>query len=166
MINHIRSQGKIWKRRGKNLVGGEIECPRCGKWTKVAKFTDKHFTQEYICRACNKELNAEKPKVKPKAKPKKKTISMASDCPHKPFFNCKGAKGCQGCYYNPDKKTALLKKNPEDPSKNAKTHWFYGNKVHAKKALKLLDDIKKGKGLFKNGNRFYFKHAKKRLDED
>ena len=52
MKNKIRWKGKIYKRRSGKLVSGEIECPRCGKWVKVPRFSEKHFNEEYNCRAC------------------------------------------------------------------------------------------------------------------
>jgi len=161
MINVIWHQGKIWKRRTKNLTTGEIECQVCGKLTKIPKLTDKHFNEEYLCRSCKKEKNAEEKTVsapKKKAKPKAR---WAIDCPHRNFFACKVASGCVGCYYNPDMKTALMLKQEDDPKKNKTNDWFYGNKAHVKKALKMLADIKTGKGLRKGGRRCYFKHSKK-----
>lgn len=164
MKNVIRTKAgkgfKIWKRRSVNLTSGEINCGRCGAWTRVTRFTDKHFKDEYSCRTCKKELNADKPKPKRKSAPKKK-LQWPEHCPHKPFFNCKVVSECKGCYYNPTKKLALLKIDKDDPNKIAKDHWFYGNKAHAKKALKLLDDIRLGRGLQRGGNRTYFKHARK-----
>jgi hypothetical protein len=165
MINVIKSQGKVWLRRSKNLVSGTIECHRCGDEKKVVKFTGKHFTVEFICRTCNKELNVDKVKPKRVSKPKKPKPTMAKDCPHKYFFGCKGANGCIGCYYNPDVKMALKKATPDDPKKNKTDNWFYGNKAHAKKALKLLDDIRLGRGLKRGGKRFYFKHSKNKDEE-
>lgn len=165
MINIIHSDGKIWERRSKKLISGEIECPRCGGLKYFSNLLDKHFTEVYICNTCKKELNADKPKSKPKSKPKKKSeIRWAVDCPHKPFFKCKSKRECQGCYYNPSKKIALVIKDPSDPKKTPTHDWFYGNKAHVKKALRLLNDIKNGKGLMRGGSRYHFKYAKK--DED
>ena len=164
MKNEIRSNGKIWKRRSKNLTSGEINCPRCGIWKPIKKFTDKHFNDEYFCQRCKKELKELEPKkvsTKVSGKPKKKKPQWAIDCPHRPFFACKKASECQGCYYNPTKKIALLLKEPDDPKKTATNNWFYGNKKDAKKLLKILDDIKSGKGLHIGGRRTYFKYARK-----
>lgn len=161
MKNMIRSKGKIFKRRSKTLKSGEINCGRCGTWTKVSRFTEKHFTEEYQCRSCAKELNIDKPKPKRTKTTKKSKPQWAIDCPHKPFFNCKRPSECRGCYYNPSKKLALLKADPDDDVKTAKDHWFYGNKKHAKTCLKMLDDIKHGRGLRKGGNRTYFRYARK-----
>ena len=163
MKNVIRSQGKIWQRRSKNLKSGDIQCPTCGEWTTFKKLTDKHFNEEFVCKGC-------KP-PKPKPKPKKKTAkkpkpTFPEDCPHKPFFACKRPSECVGCYYNPDKKIALATKHEDDPKKNAKDHWFYHSKKHAKERLKNLDDIKHGRGLLKGGNRSYFKYARKSADEE
>jgi len=162
MINEIYSGGKIWKRRSKNLTSGEIICPRCGDPTKVRKFTDKHFNEPFLCKNCTKET-----KPKPKklvTKPKRKKETFPENCPHKPFFNCKVARNCVGCYYHPVKKIALMPKTPDDPPKTARNHWFYGVKSHSKRALKLLDDIKHGRGLCKGGTRTYFKYARKEYE--
>lgn len=160
MINVIWNQGKIWKRRTKNLTTGKIECQVCGKLVNVPKLTDKHFKEEYLCRSCKKDKN-ELEKVIATPKPKKVKHKWAVDCPHKNFFGCKYARECMGCYYNPDMKIALMPKQEDDPNKTKTNDWFYGNKVHSKKALKMLDDIKKGKGVRKGGHRCYFKHSKK-----
>lgn len=168
MKNVIKSQGRVWKRRSKNLVGGEIECVRCGHDTTIKTFKDEHFTKEFVCSTCKKELKADQPKPKPKKKktPKKKKIGFPDDCPHRPFFHCKTASGCKGCYYNPDKKIALMKKNEDDEPKNSKEHWFYHSKKHSKECLKLLDDIKHGRGLMPGGNRHYFRYARKTEEDE
>ena len=161
MKNKIRSQGRIWHRRSKNLTSGEILCPRCGAWKRVSKFTDKHFTEEHSCRTCKRELREIQIKVKP-IKVKKAKAQFPKDCPHRPFFWCKTPKACVGCYYNPDKKFALAARfDDDDEKKKAKTHWFYGNKRHAKASLKMLDDIKHGRGLFENGRQHHFRYARK-----
>ena len=166
MKNTIRSKGKIWKRRSKNLTSGEIQCPLCGKWTKVPKLTDKHFNEEYLCRVCKKQFTehvlGNKKAPKAKSKPKKFVASFPDDCPHKPFFGCKTPKGCVGCYWNPDKKIALM----GEEKKTAKVHWFYGDKGHSKKVLKVLEDIKSGKGLGKGGTRTYLRYARKQKDDE
>ena len=147
MINRIRTGDKIWERRSKKLISGEIECVRCGHWARVAKLSDKHFKEEYICRQCNKEIKQSNPrptktKVQKKIKPK-----LPDSCPHRPFFGCKLTNECLTCYYNPDVKQNL---------------WFYNQtKSEIKKRLQTLDDIKSGKGLFKNGTRCYFKYQRK-----
>lgn len=163
MKNNIRSKGRIWKRRSKNLKSGEIQCWTCGEWKKVPKFADKHFKEEYHCRSCTKVLNESKPKPtkKKETKPKKFKPRFPENCPHKAFFWCKSPSECIGCYYNPDKKVALMTRDPDDPKKNAKRDWFYGDKKHAKECLEMLEDIKHGRGLFKNGTRFRFKHQRK-----
>lgn len=169
MKNVIRSKGKICLRRSKNLTSGEIECPRCGKWDKVKTLTDKHFNEEYFCSTCRKELKSletktESTKVNGNI-PKRRKSQWAIDCPHKPFFGCKVARECTGCYYNPDQKIALIRLEEDDPKKTAKMHWFYGDKSHVKKSLKLLEEIKVGKGIHKGGNRSHFKYARKSEDE-
>lgn len=83
------------------------------------------------------------------------------NCPHKQFFGCKNPSDCIGCYYNPDKKYALMLRNKDDEPKNSKDNWFYGNKKSAKISLQTLDDIKNGRGLLKGGTRCYFKNARK-----
>lgn len=169
MKNVVRSKGRIWKRRSKNLNSGEIQCHTCGEWKRVPKFTDRHFKEEYHCRSCNKMLNEGKPKPEPKAKDKKKPKRFKpywpKDCPHRAFFWCKTPSRCVGCYYNPEKKIALMTRNEDDPKKTAKNDWFYGNKKHAKECLKLLEDIRLGRGLLPNGTRHRFKHQRK-TDED
>ena len=169
MKNIIRSKGKTWKRRSKNLTSGEIQCPRCGEWKKVPKLTDKHFNEEYTCRTCKKEINLTTPrptKATPQ-RPKRFKPQFPDDCPHKAFFWCKSPSECIGCYYNPDKKIALMQRSEDDEKKTAKDNWFYHDKKHAKECLSLLDDIRLGKGLFKNGTRCRFKHARKdELEED
>ena len=105
-----------------------------------------------------------KTKIKKKVIVKKK-IRFPEDCPHKPFFGCTRASECRGCYYNPDKKIALMLREPDDQPKTAKDNWFYGDKKHAKICLEMLDDIKHGRGLHKNGTRCYFKYARKSEDE-
>ena len=163
MKNIIRSQGKIWKRRSKNLKSGEICCPICGDWVTVKRFTDKHFKEEFRCKLCTEP----KPKPKPKKKVSKvKKITFPPDCPHRPFFNCKTASGCKGCYYNPIKKIALMVRHEDDEKKTAKDHWFYHSKKHSKESLKLLDDIKHGRGLLPGGNRTYFRYARKSEPEE
>lgn len=170
MKNNIRSKGRIWKRRSKNLISGEIQCPRCGEWKKVPKFTDKHFTEEYTCRGCKKELNEEQPKPPPKKKkPKEKKFKprWPDNCPHKAFFWCKSPRECVGCYYNPEKKVALMTTGDDDPKKTAKKDWFYGQtKKQVEERLQTLEDIKHGKGLFKGGARCRFKHARKSEEDE
>ena len=167
MKNNIRSKGRVWKRRSKNLKSGEIQCWTCGEWKKVPAFQDKHFKVEYHCRSCTKVLNEDKPKnINQVSTPKKIRPKFPDNCPHKPFFWCKRASECIGCYYNPDKKIALMTKDPDDPKKTAKNDWFYGNKKHAKECLEILEDIKYGRGLRKGGTRSRFKHAREKEDED
>lgn len=166
MKNVIRSKGKIWKRRSKNLTSGEIECPRCGHWTKVSKFTDKHFDIEFICIQCRKEIKKEQAADKTESpKKKREVLQFPPNCPHKPFFGCKRPSECVGCYYNPNKEISFKLKNP-DSTPRPKWMWFYHNKKEAQERLQLLDDIKNGKGLFKNGTRTYFKYARKNEDDD
>lgn len=169
MINMIRTKdGKVWTRRSKGLVTGEICCPRCGDWKKVGKFTDKHFTEEYTCSTCKGELKTKdgEPTKVSGHKPKKVRAQFPENCPHRPFFGCRTAGGCIGCYYNPDVKIALMKRDEDDQDKTAKDNWFYGNKKHAKECLAILEDIKHGRGLLKGGNRTYFKYARNKGEEE
>lgn len=84
-------------------------------------------------------------------KPNTKKAQFPSNCPHKNFFGCKTPRDCPTCYYNPD-----IKQKP----------WFYGDKAHAKKCLKLLEDIRLGRGLQPGGKRFPWKYARKNKDEE
>lgn len=168
MKNTIRTGDKIWLRRSKKLVSGEIQCPRCGDWTKVRKLSDKHFTEEYICTDCKKETKEESPPPKQKKatgllKQKKFKPYFPPNCPHRPMYRCKRPSECVGCYWNPEKKVALMAKSEDDEPKKL---WFYSNKKDAKEQLKLLDDIKNGVGLFPNGNRCKFKNARTKDDMD
>lgn len=90
----------------------------------------------------------------------KKKLELPENCLHKGFFWCKTPSQCIGCYYHPDKKIALIKKE-KDEFKSVKYHWFYHDKKHVKICLEMLEDIKAGKGLFKNGTRCWFKHSRK-----
>lgn len=169
MKNVIRSNGKIAKRRSKNLNEGEIQCLTCGTWITVSKFVDKHFNEIFYCKSCKKEQQEEDKKVDIKPKKKKQQRPQFPDnCPHRPFFGCNSSRWCQGCYYNPDEKIALMTKfgYDSDEVKTSKTHWFYSDKNHAKKLLALLEDIKQGRGLLKGGNRSWFKYARKNKDDD
>jgi hypothetical protein len=85
---------------------------------------------------------------------------LPENCAHKQFFWCKKPSECVGCYYHPEKKVALTKRHPDDPNKTTKDNWFYGSKRQAKLGLKNLEDIKNGKGLFKNGTRCRFRHSR------
>lgn len=165
MKNNIRVKGKIYQRRTKNLKSGEIQCHTCGEWKRVPTFTDKHFIEEYTCRTCKKELK-EPASINTKPKTRSNKLEFPDSCPHRVFFWCKKPSECIGCYYNPDKKIALIKKDEDDPNKSVKTDWFYGNKKQAKLGLQNLEDIKNGKGLFKNGNRYRMKHSRKQSEED
>jgi len=166
MINKIRSNGKIWQRRSKSLVSGEIECPRCGEWKHFSKLNDSHFKDEYICPQCSKEVKSDfslEPITERKRhnnKPKKFKPYLAQTCPHKQFFGCTKPRDCVGCYYNPEQKIAMMKRDEDDPPTN-KSHWFYASKKHSEELLNMLDDIKNGIGLSKGGNRCYFKNARK-----
>lgn len=86
------------------------------------------------------------------------------ECPHLNFFQCKSAKECLGCYYNPIREEAMWVE--EDENKKPKDLWFYSSKKHASDRLKTLEDIRLGKGLRKGGNRCYFKHARKNKNDD
>lgn len=90
-----------------------------------------------------------------------KKLTFPENCPHKQFFGCKNPSECVGCYYNPDKKYALMLKRNDDEPKTAKNNWFYNDKKHSKICLDMLDDIKNGRGLLKGGTRCYFKNARK-----
>ena len=166
MKNTIRVDGKICIRRTKKLKPGEINCSRCGDWTFVSRLTDKHFNDEYQCQNCKSELKVkvESTKVCNKA-PRKQRKEFPEDCPHRPFFGCARPSDCVGCHYNPDKKIALMLRDPDDEPKTAKFNWFYSDKKHAKICLDMLDDIKHGRGLLKGGNRCYFKYARKGEEE-
>ena len=166
MINLIRSKGRLWQRRSKNLKSGEINCVRCGDWKRVSKFTDRHFKEEYFCRTCKKELTkAQKKTTATKVSgknPKKLKPYFPKDCLHRPFFWCKTPSKCIGCYYNPEKKIALMRRFEDDEKKTAKVNWFYGRgKRNVKKLLKFLDDIKHGRGLHRGSTRLYFRYARK-----
>lgn len=95
-------------------------------------------------------------------KQKKKTLkrtgkNFPKDCAHINFFWCKSASECFGCYYNPIKEEALKNRDKfqGEYKKTTKHDWFYGGpKKEIKEILQLLDDIRKGRGLFKNGRRF------------
>lgn len=161
MKNEIRSNGKIWKRRSKALKSGEIQCNICGDWKRIAKLTDKHFKEEFNCKDCTPET------PKPKTIPKKintKSV-LAEECSHKPLFGCKRPIECRGCYYNPNKKIALMTVEIADV-KTVGNDWLYGNKKHTKTTLSILEDIKHGRGLHKGGNRSYFKYARKSVGEE
>lgn len=107
-----------------------------------------------------------KKKVAKKIVPKKIKIDFPENCPHKPFFGCNKKSECLGCYYNPNQKIAMMKRDIDDPTKSPKDDWFYGSKRHAKKCLEMLEDIKLGRGLHKGGTRCYFKYARKSGDEE
>jgi len=156
MKNEIRTPDgkggwKIWTRRSKNLTSGEICCPRCGEWKEFKRLTDRHFEDEYICSKCKKELRDLEPPKPKETVPKKVKPQFPPDCKHKWFFKCKYARECIGCYYNPDKKIAMMKKH-EDDSPKPKTLWFYHDKKFAKEMLKMLEDIKQGRGKYKPKN--------------
>ncbi len=172
MINDIRLDGVIRERKSKTMLTGdhsqiEIRCYECGEWVAIKKLENEHIVKKFNCKKCVAAIKRAKKKKKPKKKvakkPAKAKPKWAPDCPHKAFFRCANARQCQGCYYHTEKKFALMPRygHAVEEKKTAKIHWFYGDKAHVKKALKLLDDIRLGKGLKSGGNRCYFKHAKK-----
>ncbi|MBV1929312.1 MAG: hypothetical protein KUG81_07360, partial [Gammaproteobacteria bacterium] len=63
-------------------------------------------------------------------------------------------------------KVALKLRHSDDPKKNAKDHWFYGDKRWAKKLLTVLDDIKHGRGLLKGGNRYRFRYGRTKVEDE
>lgn len=162
MINNIRKDGKIWKRRSKNLTSGEIECKRCGDWTKINKLKESHFCEEFICKNCSKEIKDETPK-ETKKHVKKEKLTLPENCEFKSQFYCKNPKDCIGCYYHPIKEIAL---DDGEGGRKSSHLWLWSDKKHAKTMLKLLDDIRKGKGLHKGGNRSYLKHSKREKEDE
>lgn len=90
------------------------------------------------------------------------------ECAHRPFFQCKSAQECRGCYYNPIKVEALQPKEGfEDEKKDPKVDWFYGRgKRFIKEMLDMLDDIKHKRGLMKGGNPFKWPHSRTNKDFD
>lgn len=86
------------------------------------------------------------------------------ECPHLNFFQCKSAKECLGCYYNPIEKESMWVEPGE--TKKPKHLWFYRSEKHANDRLKTLEDIRNGVGLRRGGRRCYFKHARKNKDDD
>jgi len=177
MINSLKVDGILRERSSKTLLTGdyseiEIQCYECGIWKSVKKLTNEMITEKFFCGSCKRKNKAPKKKITKKktTKAKKWKNQFPENCPHKAFFGCKVANQCQGCYYNPDKKIALMPKYgiPFEPGekKNTKEHWFYGDKKHSEKALGLLEEIKSGKGLLKGGARSHFKYARKKYDED
>lgn len=181
MINDLKVDGIIRERTSKALFTNEhscieIRCYECGEWIVIKKILSEHITERFTCGVCSRKLKAatraqEKAKTKAEVKPKairKAKNQFPSDCPHKPFFHCRSANECQGCYYNPDMKIALMSKyghEDDGEKKTAKIHWFYGDKKHAETSLAILDDIKHGRGLHKGGNRCWFKYSKKASEE-
>ncbi len=152
MKNGIRTKEgkgwKVWSRRSKKLKSGEINCPRCGEWKEIKRFTDKHFTEDYICGRCKKELrklNPPEPKERKVPKPK---ATFPMDCKHKWFFRCKTPSRCVGCYYHPVRKIAMMTRHEDDDPK-PRSLWFYADKRHVKDSLKMLEDIKYGRGKYK-----------------
>jgi len=101
-----------------------------------------------------------------KNKHERKPKDFPVDCAHFAFFgSCKTAKKCLGCYYNPNRIEAMQKTNPEDEPKRS-SQWFYSSKRHSTNMLNMLEDIKSGKGLFKNGNRCYFRYQRRDKNEE
>ena len=177
MINSIRIDGVLRERKSKALFTDdyskiEIQCYDCGIWKKIKKIENDHITKKFKCASCKRKSNPTKKKKVAKKKVTKKKekwkVTWPDNCPHKAFFGCKIMSQCQGCYYNPDKKIALMPKKgqDDDEKKTAKIHWFYGDKKYSEKALKLLEEIKLGKGLHKGGTRSHFKYSRKKDEED
>jgi len=182
MINTIKIDGIVRERKSKTMFTNdyseiEIQCYECGSWKEIKKLTNDHIVKKFNCRSCNMKATMAKKKAskkKTKKKVVKKKVSKKfkpywpDDCPHRPFFKCKSPRECQGCYRNPEKKIALMARYGQPfekgEKKTAKIHWFYSSKKHANESLKILNDIKNGKGLLKGGARSYFKYARK--DED
>lgn len=153
MKNNIRTDGKIYKIKNKSLVSGEIECISCGDWVYFEKLRPVHFKKEFFCKTCKTQMKKE-PIKKERVVTKK---SLPLDCAHRQFFGCKRPSECTGCYYNPDWEMARIQIIEGGEQKTKKDHWFYGDKKHVERCLKLLDDIKRGVGLMKGGTRCYFK---------
>ena len=179
MINSLKVDGVIRERKSKTLLTGqfseiEIQCYECGIWKKIKKIENEHITKKFLCGSCKRKLKKPTKKKVTKKKVSKKSKRFKNqwpeDCPHKPFFGCKSPNECQGCYYNPDKKIAMMPKYGQtfdkEDKKNTKDHWFYHYKSHVKESLEFLSDIKSGKGLKKGGTRYYFKYARKNDDEE
>lgn len=185
MINDLKVDGVIRERTSKALFTNEhsnieIRCYECGDWVEIKKLLSEHITAKYTCGSCSRKIKlAERAKEKantPKEKKptsEKKSVKFTNrfpdNCPHKPFFACRSANSCQGCYYNPDMKIALMRKlghEDDGEKKTAKAHWFYGDKKSAEISLAILDDIKHGRGLMPGGNRCYFKYAKRTSDDE
>ena len=180
MLNTIKIDGQVRDRKSKAMFTNDyseigIQCFDCGDWVEIKKLTNDHITKKFHCGSCSRKIKSaiKKAKKKPVKKVVKKSTRVkpqwAENCEHMAFFKCKSPRECQGCYYNPTKKIALQSRYgiPFEPGekKNAKDHWFYGNKKHVTEALKLLADIKSGKGLKAGGNRSYFRYARKEDEE-
>lgn len=168
MINNIRKNGKVFLRRSKKLTSGEIECKKCGEWEEVKKLTSSHFNEEFLCKECKKELKkyqAKVEKLKQETQKPKSKLSMPDNCSHKNFLWCKNASNCVGCIYHPIKEIALMKRH-EDEEEKDESMWFYYDEEDARERLKILDDIRLGKGLFKNGRRSNFRFSQRNVDKD
>ncbi len=176
MLNSIKIDGVIRSRKSKALFTDsfseiEIQCFNCGIWKEIKKIKNEHIIEKFLCGTCSRraKLRAKRPNRKPKKIAKKKSKKFKpywpEDCPHYAFFRCKSPRECVGCYYNPERKIAMMPKPGVELEKGEKKPWFYSSKKHAKLALEMLNDIKTGKGLHKKGNRCYFKHARKEKDE-
>lgn len=185
MINDLKIDGVIRERTSKALFTNEhshieIRCYECGDWIEIKKILSEHITARYVCGGCSRKLKLAE-RAKEKAATQKEKVptaekklarfknSFPDNCPHKPFFGCRSANSCQGCYYNPNVKIALMPRfghEDDGDKKTAKEHWFYGDKKNSAKSLAILDDIKHGRGLMPGGNRCYFKYSKRTNDEE